>query len=108
MAGKLHHMAVNAANFEETVKFFQELFDMEVLKTNGEAPHRKLWFKQGIQVNEVSEAGAAGNVYDHIGIWVDDRERTLAKAHAMGCRAMDGKPAHWFLTPEGIVIELMV
>ena len=108
MAGKLHHMAVNAANFEATVQFFQELFDMEVLKTNGEAPNRKLWFKQGIQVNEASEAGAAGNVYDHIGIWVDDRERTLAKAHAMGCRAMDGKPAHWFLTPEGIVIELMV
>ena len=108
MAGKLHHMAVNAANFEATVKFFQELFDMEVLKTNGEAPHRKLWFKQGIQVNEVTEAGAAGNVYDHIGIRVDDREGTLAKAHAMGCRAMDGKPEHWFLTPEGIVIELMV
>lgn len=45
MAGTLHHMAVNSGNFEETVKFFQELFDMEVLKTNGEAPHRKLWFK---------------------------------------------------------------
>ena len=56
----------------------------------------------------MTEAGAAGNVYDHIGIWVDDREKTLAKAHAMGCKAMDGKPAHWFLTPEGIVIELMV
>ena len=38
MAGTLHHMAVNSGNFEETVKFFQELFDMEVLKTNGEAP----------------------------------------------------------------------
>ena len=108
MAGKLHHMAVNAANFEATVKFFQELFDMEVLKTNGGAPNRKLWFKQGIQVNEVTEVVPDGNVYDHIGIWVDDRERTLAKAHAMGCKAMGGKPAHWFLTPEGIVIELMV
>ena len=108
MAGKLHHTAVNAVNFEETVKFFQELFDMEVLKTNGEAPHRKLWFRQGIQVNEVTEVVPDGNVYDHIGIRVDDRERTLAKARAMGCKAMDGKPAHWFLTPEGIVIELMV
>ena len=108
MAGKLHHMAVNTANFETTVRFFEELFDMEVLKTNGEAPHRKLWFQQGIQVNEATQMIPGGNVYDHIGIWVDDRERTLAKAHAMGCKAMDGKPAHWFLTPEGIVIELMV
>ena len=108
MAGKLHHMAVNSANFEETVRFFEELFEMEVLKTNGEAPNRKLWFKQGIQVNEVSEADAAGNVYDHIGIRVDDREQTLEKAMSMGCKAMDGRPAHWFLTPEGIVIELMI
>ena len=108
MAGQVHHVAVNSVNFEETVHFFQELFDMEVQRAAGEAPERKLWFRQGIQVNEVSEAGAAGNIYDHIGIWVDDRERALAKAHAMGCKAMDGKPAHWFLTPEGIVIELMV
>ena len=107
MAGKLHHMAVNSANFEETVRFFEELFDMEVLKTGGEAPDRKLWFRQGIQVNETAEADTRGNVYDHIGIWVDDRERTLAKALGMGCRAIDGKPAHWFLTPDNIVIELM-
>ena len=108
MAGKLHHMAVNTANFETTVRFFEELFDMEVLKTNGEAPNRKLWFKQGIQVNEAGQMIPGGNVYDHIGIWVDDRQQTLAKAHAMGCMPIDGKPAHWFLTPDNIVIELMV
>lgn len=108
MAGKLHHMAVNSPNFAETVRFFEELFDMDVLKTSGEAPNRKLWFKQGIQVNEVPEAVPGGNVYDHIGIQVDDREQTLAKALSMGCKAIDGKPAHWFLTPDKIVIELMV
>lgn len=107
MAGKLHHMAVNAPNFEETVRFFEELFDMDVLKTNGEAPNRKLWFVQGIQINEAPGTDARGNVYDHIGIWVDDREQTLAKALAMGCKSIDSKPAHWFLTPDNIVIELM-
>lgn len=84
MTGTLHHMAVNSGNFEETVKFFQELFDMEVLKTNGEAPIGSCGSSRAFRSTRF-------------------RKRTLAKARAMGCKAMDGKPAHWFLTPEGIV-----
>lgn len=105
MSGQVHHVAVNSANFEKTVQFFQELFDMEVLKANGEAPNRKLWFRQGIQVNEVSGIVPGGGVYDHIGIQVSNREQTLAKALSMGCSAIDGK--HWFTAPDHIVIELM-
>lgn len=107
MAGKLHHMAVNSANFEETVKFFEELFEMEVRKTSGEVPNRKLWFVQGIQVNEVPEIVPGGNLYDHIGIQVDDREATIQKALSMGCKQVEGKPSHWFLSPDGILLELM-
>lgn len=51
MAGQVHHVAVNSANFEETVRFFEEVFQMEISRTAGEAPARKLWFRQGIQVN---------------------------------------------------------
>ena len=105
MAGQVHHVAVNSVNFEETVHFFQELFDMEVQKAAGEAPERKLWFRQGIQVNEVPGIGPGGGVYDHIGIQVSNRERTLAKALSMGCGAIEGK--YWFTAPEGFVIELM-
>ena len=107
MAGQLHHVAVNTANFEETVKFFEELFDMEVSRKTGDAPNRKLWFRQGIQVCEVTEAAPGGNRCDHIGIQVPNREAALQKALTMGCKAVEGKPAHWFLTPDDIVIELM-
>ena len=86
MAGQVHHVAVNSANFEQTVHFFEEVFQMEVSRTSGEAPARKLWFRQGIQVS--------------------DKAETIKKASAFGCAVVPGKP-HWFTTPDGIVIELM-
>ena len=106
MAGRLHHAAVNSVNFEETVRFFREVFQMEISHTRGEAPSRKLWFHQGIQVNEAAHADTAGNLYDHIGIQVDNREETLAKARAFGCTVLPDKPK-WFYTPDGTLFELM-
>ena len=106
MKGKLHHAAVNSAHFEETVKFFETLFEMEVSSTRGEAPHRKLWFREGIQVNEVPQVAAGGNVFDHIGIQVPDREKAISKALALGCSPVEGKGAHWLLAPGDIVLEL--
>ena len=52
MSCQLHHVAVNTRNFEETVRFFKELFAMEVTQEKGQAPNRKLWFREGIQINE--------------------------------------------------------
>ena len=106
MAGQVHHVAVNSANYEETVCFFEEVFQMEISRTAGEAPARKLWFRQGIQVNEVPAGNPVSGRYDHIGILVQDKAEVLEKAFALGCTAVPGKP-HWFTTPDGIVIELM-
>lgn len=106
MAGQVHHVAVNSANFEETVRFFEEVLQMEVSRTTGEAPARKLWFQQGIQVNEIPSGDPASGLYDHIGIQVTDKAVTLKKAAAFGCAPVPGKP-HWFSTPDGLVIELM-
>lgn len=106
MAGKLHHAAINSAKFEDTVRFFEEVFQMEVSRTTGEAPERKLWFHQGIQVNEARSAESGAGQYDHIGIQVTDKAQTLEKAAAFGCTPVPGKP-HWFTMPEGVVLELM-
>lgn len=105
MAGKLHHVAVNSANFEQTVRFFQEVFQMEISRVRGDAPNRQLWFQQGIQVNEMSEVPAAPGVADHIGIEVTNKEEVLSTVPAYGCKIFPDKP-HWFTTPEGIVIEI--
>ena len=106
MAAQLHHVAINAEHFEEVVRFFTEVFQMEVSRTDGENPARRLWFRQGIQVNEASAAKRCAGLCDHIGIQVTDKAEVLEKAAAFGCTPVPGKP-HWFTTPEGIVIELM-
>ena len=107
MAGQVHHVAVNSANFEETVRFFEEVFPMEISRTAGEAPARKLWFRQGIQVNEIPAGNPASGLYGHIGMQVSDKVETMKKTSAFGCTTVPGK-SHWFTTPDGFVIELMV
>lgn len=106
MAGQVHHVAVNSDHFPDTVHFFSEVFQMEISCTTGEAPNRKFWFRQGIQVNEVPQVPQNHSQYDHIGIAVKDRAATLQKAAAFGCKPLAGKP-NWFTTPDNIVIELM-
>lgn len=105
MAAQLDHVAVETADFLGTVRFFTEVFDMEVARTRGEAPHRQLWFHQGIQVNETPTL-SAGSFRGHIGIRVERKGDTLARAIARGGSPLEGKPG-WFLTPEGVTIELM-
>lgn len=106
MAAQVHRLAINADHFEETVRFFTEVFQMEISRTAGKKPARKLCFRQGIQVNDVPAGNPASGLYDHIGIQVTDKAEILEKAAAFGCTPVPGK-AHWFITPEGIVIELM-
>ena len=105
MAAQLDHVAVETADFLGTVRFFTEVFDMEVARTRGEAPHRQLWFHQGIQVNETPTL-SAGRLRGHNGIRGGRKGGTLARAVARGGRPLEGKPG-WFLTPEGVTIELM-
>lgn len=106
MTCQLHHVAVNTRNFEQTVRFFKELFAMEVIQEKGHSPNRKLWFREGIQINEDQTALTEGDRYDHIGIQVDNWEQLRRRAEEMGCAPVPGKP-HWFVTPDKIVIELM-
>lgn len=105
MASRLHHVAVNSANFDQTVRFFQEVFDMEISRVRGEAPSRQLWLRQGIQVNEVAQVEKVAGVWDHIGIETTEKEEILRKVPAYGCEIFPDKP-HWFRTPDGYVIEL--
>ncbi|MDD5952738.1 MAG: VOC family protein [Oscillospiraceae bacterium] len=102
MQVQLHHVAICTDQFEASVQFYKDVFGMTVDRTQGEAPHRKVWFCEGIQLNEGTPAG---NSLDHIGLWVPDQAATLEKAKAHGCKGIEGRP-NWFLTPQGVVIEL--
>lgn len=106
MKSQLHHAAMNVCDLDWYAGFFQEVFGMEVRKTTGTAPNRKIWFFEGIQLNECLDETAAGRAYDHIAIGVPDIIETAALALERGCTPLpDG--SHWFALPNGVKIELM-
>ena len=106
MAAQLHHIALTSANFDQTVRFYEEVFQMEVDRIAGQAPERKLWFLQGIQINEVSCECPGNGQWDHVGLKVTGKQQTLDRAFAAGCTLVPGKK-DWIVTPDGVVIELM-
>lgn len=46
MAGFLQHIAINTTHFEESVGFFESLFEMKVERIAGEKPKRQLWYRE--------------------------------------------------------------
>jgi len=106
MNARLDHVAVKTANYEETVCFFETVFQMTRSRSAGEAPNRKLWFQQGIQINEIESITGKDAHYDHIAICVSDRLDVLQRAKAYGCTPIEGKD-NWLATAEGLLVELM-
>lgn len=106
VTAQLDHIAINTADFEETVCFFKEVLGMDEMRQTGIRPSRKTWFQQGIQVCEITDAGHENDVYGHIAIRVSDKADVLEKAKAYGCMMVEGKNG-WILTPDGIIIELL-
>ena len=105
MSGQLDHVAVNTAAFEETLHFYETIFQMTLSRTAGEQPCRKAWFHQGIQVNEVAADTQPGH-YDHLAIRVPDRKQIMQRALEYGCNALADRP-NWLCTKDGTVIELL-
>lgn len=105
MKAKIHHMAILVNEFDTYVKLFQDIFGMEIERIQGEKPGRKLWFREGIQLNESPERITLGNRYDHIGLLTDNTDEILKKAMANGCKPLP-QGRHWFARPNGVQIEL--
>lgn len=106
MATYVHHVALKTRDLEWSVKFFQDVFGMTIKEVKGEAPERKLWMNEGLQLNEVTEGGNTDSAFDHLALGVDDQAAVLAKIEAYGCKRLEGKD-HWFEMPDGMLIELM-
>jgi len=107
MKSQLHHIALVTRDYEETVRFFEDVFCMEAYRQEGEMPARKVWFRQGIQINEDPNAPQEAGQYHHIGLSVDDRTEAVKRAKAYGCTTLPGKDK-WLQTKDGLLIELMV
>ena len=64
---KIDHAAIRTSSYEDAQKFFEDVFDMHMWREIGEKPERKCWFREGIQLCEVSNINTeAENGYDHI------------------------------------------
>lgn len=103
MKAILDHAAFATQDLEKSVDFFEKVFGMTVERTSGEAPNRKVWFDQGVQLNETEFQVQTGNQCDHICLKVSDRAEATKKA--IECGGAEIKE-NWIRTPDGIVIEL--
>ena len=100
------HVGFVTTDLEASVKFFQDVFGMTVKEVKGEAPKRKLWMNEGLQLNEVAAYDQTKNMFHHLALHVDNKEEILSKIGAYGCKPAEGK-AHWFAMPDGMLIELI-
>ena len=102
MASYLEHMALKVSDIEWHVKFFEEVFDMPVRMTLGEAPNRKIWLHAGIQLNEETEFENVQGTADNQGNMTDK----LEKAYALGVEELP-QGHNWIKLPSGIHIEVI-
>lgn len=105
MKSHIHHAALNVTEFDWYVDFFLSVFGMTVQRTAGEKPARKVWFHEGIQLNECETSSVCGNACDHISLAVEDIPRTIEAAKKSGCSTLSDGP-HWFALPNGVRVEL--
>ncbi len=105
MKSQIHHAALNVSAFDWYTAFFQTVFGMTVQKTSGERPARKVWFHEGIQLNERTDAIGCGTICDHISLAVENIPEAVDAAINAGCDPLP-EGAHWFALPNGVRLEL--
>ena len=103
----LEHAAVTVRDIEWSIRFFEEVLGMDVVRrkeTNGKL--EQVWLRGGIQLIAAPDNNATGNAH-HLGIVVKDFKGTLNDMLAYeGVHAIDGKPEKWVKLPDGLVLEL--
>ncbi len=78
---------------------------MSSYREDNVSPNRKIWFSEGIQLNETTKDLPVKGIYDHIGVHADDVSGFVKTAKAAGCGDVPGKD-HWFVLPNGVRIEV--
>lgn len=104
----VEHVAVRVKDLQWHIHFFEQVFGMSIRKKSqpGDAL-TQVWLHGGIQLLYAPDFdSAAHGQLAHLGIMVNDMEKTLEKAYALGVKQLpQGK--NWFALPEGICIEIM-
>ncbi len=103
----LEHAAVTVCDIAWSIRFFEEILGMEVIRrkeANGKL--EQVWLRGGLQLISSPDNHAAGRGH-HLGIVVEDFKSTLREMLSYeGVHAMEGKPEKWVQLPDGLVLEL--
>lgn len=107
----LHHIAIDVADLEGTLAFFQEVFGMTVIRKRGpdERPDA-VWLDGGVQLDRVEDAGpenGRNGRFSHIAFQTTDVPAVLERAKAFGAAPVPEKEPHWFMLPNGLRFEMM-
>jgi catechol 2,3-dioxygenase-like lactoylglutathione lyase family enzyme len=116
-ATRINHISIFARDFEESARFYEELFRAERIPTP-RFPQPVLWLKVGEQqLHLFAAAGNEPTLQHHFGLDVDDfdaiylfaKERGLLDAETFGA-SLRGHPAGWahmyLRDPGGNLVEV--
>ncbi|WP_161979959.1 VOC family protein [Streptococcus sp. S784/96/1] len=104
MMNRLHHVAIATKKYDWYVEVFSNLFEMEKEKSVNIEGKRKIWFKQGIQINEVVDSSQLNGKLDHIALMVSNIEKLVGDAKSYGIQKME-QSGYWLQFPDGLSIE---
>lgn len=98
----LHHVAIQTKDIDWYVVFLKKVFRMNIKKeTTG---LRKIWFYEGIQINEITSNCVEEGYVNHIAISTDDRDEIIEESVKYGCIQLK---ENWIRLPDGLCIELI-
>jgi len=104
----VEHVAIRVADIHWHVRFFREVFGMDIRATDGPRDDpRQVWTVGGVQL--MADPGFAGpeGRLAHLGVMTEDLEAALAKACAWeGVTAM-AQGRNWLALPDGLCVEVM-
>lgn len=98
--GDFTHVSVHAHDLDESVRFYQELFDMEEIPSP-DFPFPVRWLRAGelgLHLFESEESAPGGH---HFGLNVEDFEEVYRKAQEMGVRVEEGYFSRVYELPDG-------
>lgn len=104
MSAYLHHVAFNVKDIDWYLKLFKDVFGMNISKTSGESPNRKIRLTGGIQLNENACKGE-DVCFEHIAIAVEDIYMIVNLLCQKGCKHLS-RGKNWVQRPNNIAIEL--
>ena len=96
------HTSVHAHDLDESVRFYQELFEMEEIPAP-DFPFSVRWLRLGDLQLHLFQSDDPAPKGPHFGIDVDDFETVYEKVGKMGVREKEGYFSHLYEIPDGAV-----